>query len=188
MRAVLLALALPACTPWHQEASRLTPAIAFDQDGVRGGELSVAHAINGVAVTFDVQGQRYERDEVTLDPAFELHRSSTGFGLDLGMRLSPLGMIATDDRFTRWFDLGVAGAMGGGLLYASRVTTYGQIWGGGWATIGLPGVGDIHADLVFELRREAVADWDNHTVFTVGLAIVRRYAQQALFAPRVPVR
>ena len=185
----VLALGLSACTPWHQEASRLTPTIQFERGGIRGGELSVAHAINGVAITFDAQGQRYERDEATLDPAFELHRTSTGFGLDLGMRLSPLGMIADDDGFTRWFDLGVAASMGGGLLYAGRVTTYGQIWGGGWAAIGLPGVGDdVHASIVVELRREAVADWDNQTLFTVGLSIVRRYAQQALFAPRIPVR
>jgi hypothetical protein len=44
-------------------------------------------------------------------------------------------------------------------------------------TIGLA-PGSAYPSLVLEVRRQAVTDWNNETLFSVGLAFTRRFTQE----------
>ena len=162
-------LALAGCTTWRQESSTVAVTALVD-DQFRGAEVSAAYQGNGIGFSVSASGQFLERDELL----FALHRRDFGAGAELGMSISPIGLLASDDRLTRWFDLGVAGSAGGGLIYPSRLTTYGQVWGDLWMAVGLA-PGTRHPTLIVSMRRLAVSEWDNATVFTVSLAFTRRF-------------
>lgn len=177
MRRALVLLAVASCTPWRQQSVRGGGSVHVDEAGVRGAEVAVAQQYNGIGIRVDVAGQRIERDEMLL----AVHRRAMGVGIGLGLAVSPLALVADNDRFTRYFDLGVAGSVGGGLLHEGRLTTYGEAWGGAWATIGLPFLGyangNVFPMIVVEMRRTAFTDWDDRTVFVLGLALARRFDQ-----------
>lgn len=136
-------------------------------DGVRGGELAASYAIDGIGVSLAATGDHFKR------PVFDGEQQHFGGGIDLGLRVSPFG-LAKQDAISHWFDFGGAIGGGGGLIYPARLSTYGEGWVGGWMTIGLaPGTG--YPSLVLDVRRQAVTDWDNETLFSVGLAFTRRY-------------
>ena len=174
---VALVLAMGACGTWRQQSVRGGGGVHVDDEGLRGAEVAVVHQHNGIGIRLDVDGQRIERDEMML----ALHRRSIGVGFGLGLTVSPLGLVADNDRFTRYFDLGVAGSIGGGVVHAGRLTTYGQAWGGVWATFGMPFLGyangNVFPMIVVEMRRTAFTDWDDRTVFVLGLALARRFDQ-----------
>jgi hypothetical protein len=173
IRVALLLVTLTACGAWRQEYVRAAPAVLVDDSGVRGGDVRGTASMNGIGVSADLDGQVLEREE----PALALHRRDFGAGLGLGVTVSPLGLLASNDRFTRWFDLGVAGSIGGGLVHAGRLTTYGHAWGGAWMAFGL-WPSKIHPSLVIEVRREALSDWDDRTLFAISLALDRRLVGQ----------
>jgi len=140
-------------------------------DGVRGGELATSYAINGIGVSAAVTGDQYKR------AVFDGEQQRFGGGIDIALRASVFGMLAKDNKLDHWLDLGGAAGAGGGLIYPARLSTYGEAWFGGWMTIGLA-PGSAYPSLVLEVRRQAVTDWNNETLFSVGLAFTRRFTQE----------
>jgi len=141
-------------------------------DGVRGGELVSSGAIHGWGLEAHVHGQQLERDEPAV-PGYV--RRNLGFGIDFALRLSLFGIVADDQRLARWFDIGATLGGGGGFIKPSRLTTYAEAWAGAWIEVGLA-PGDRYPALVLEVRRAAITDWNDRTVFIIGLAFTRRYA------------
>lgn len=139
-------------------------------DGVRGGEVAASYAIEGIGFSAAVTGDNFKR------PVFDGEQQRFGAGVDLGLRASLFG-LAKAHAIARWFDVGAAVGGGGGLIYPARLSTYGEGWVGGWATIGLA-PGASYPSLVLDVRRQAVADWNNETLFSVGLAFTRRFTKE----------
>lgn len=136
-------------------------------DGVRGGEATLSYVVNGIGFSASVTGDNFKR------PVFDGEQQHFGGGIDLGLRASLLGLVANDHRIDHWFDVGGAVGGGGGLIYPARLSTYDEGWVSGWMTIGLwPGKG--YPSLMLDVRRQAVSDWDNETLFSVGLAFTKR--------------
>lgn len=140
-------------------------------DGVRGGEITTSYAINGVGLSAALTGDTYKR------PVFDGEQQHFGGGIDIGLRASVFGLIAKDNKLDHWLDLGGAAGAGGGLIYPARLSTYGEAWFGGWMTIGLA-PGAAYPSLVLDVRRQAVTEWDNETLFSIGLAFTRRFTQE----------
>ena len=140
-------------------------------DGVRGGEIYANYAVNGIGLSFAATGDNFKR------PVFDGEQQQFGGGIDVGLRASVLG-LAKQDATAHWFDFGGAIGGGGGLIEHSILTTYGQGWVGGWLTLGLGPDHDRYPALVFDVRRQAVIDWDDETVFSVGLAITREFTRE----------
>ena len=135
-------------------------------DGIRGGELAASYAINGIGVSAALTGDQYKR------PVFDGEQQRFGGGIDIGLRASLFG-LAKQDVISHWLDIGGAIGGGGGLIYPARLTTYAEGWVGGWMTIGLaPGTG--YPSLVLDVRRQAVTDWNNETLFSIHARTARR--------------
>jgi hypothetical protein len=102
-------------------------------------------------------------------------RTYRAVALGLGLRLSLLGMLATDHRLERYFDVG--GEAGAAVNAALGVPPHdiagvGSGWYGAWVEVGTastPGGG--YVALVGGVRREAYADpYFDQTQVLVGLA------------------
>jgi hypothetical protein len=140
-------------------------------DGVRGGELYASYTVDGIGFSAAVTGDNFER------AVFDGEQQRFGGGVDVGLRASLLGLFAKDHRIDHWVDVGGAIGGGGGLIYPARLTTYGEGWVGGWMTIGLA-PGKSYPSLVVDVRRQAVTDWNNETLFSVGLAFTSRFTTE----------
>ncbi|MEO8702228.1 MAG: hypothetical protein ABI867_19445 [Kofleriaceae bacterium] len=173
---LLVLVMLAGCAGPIEGITRTTGAVAIDGDRVRGGEVAVAGGFAGVQVAFDVSGQQLSREEPEAGPGFV--RRNKGFGIDLGLRASLFGVLNPrgDHRIERWFDLGAAVSGGGGFVKPARLETFSQGWVGGWVEFGLFPSQPRHRYpvLVLEVRRAEITDWDNATVFVIGLGLARR--------------
>lgn len=142
-------------------------------DGVRGGDLGGSFELDGVGGSLAVTADQYKR------PVFDGEQTHIGAGIDFGLRVSLFGLF-NQDAIAHWFDLGAAGGVGGGLIYPARLSTYGQAWAGGWVTIGLY-PGRSFPSLVLQARQQTVSDWNDETVYTVGLAWSQRVFDTLVF-------
>ena len=166
--AALSSLAASACSGMTYQVGRVTPAVKLRTDKLQGGEISASWEGHGVGFQATAQAQELHRN---VPDGVQSH---VGGGVDFGMRVSLFGLFANDHRVDHWFDVGATAAGGGGLIVPNRLTTYGEGWVGGWVAFGL-WPGDRYPSLLVEARRVAVTDWDNFTVFTVGLSITNRF-------------
>lgn len=167
---LLSSLSLAGCASTTYEVAHVGGNVRIT-DGLRGGEVAASYAINGIGVSAAVTGDQYKR------AVFDGEQQRFGGGIDVGLRASVFGLIAKDNKLDHWLDLGGAAGVGGGLIYPARLSTYGEAWFGGWMTIGLA-PGAAYPSLVLDVRRQAVTDWDDETVFSVGLAFTRRFTQE----------
>lgn len=162
--------AIGGCVGPQKLAGHAGAGVQLDEGGVRGAEVAASAEIHGVGLSARAYGDQLVREEPELPGTV---RRRIGGGVDLGLRMSLFGMISDDHRLERWFDVGVDAAMGGGVVKPARLETFGRAWVGGWAVIGLL-PGNPFASLVLDVRRVAIAGWDNATVFTIGLAYSSR--------------
>lgn len=167
---LLSSLPLAACASRTYEVTHVGGNVRIT-DGVRGGEVATSYAINGIGVSAAVTGDEYKR------PVFDGEQQRFGGGIDIGLRASVFGLLAKDNKLDHWLDLGGAAGAGGGLIYPARLSTYGEAWFGAWMTIGLA-PGAAYPSLVLDVRRQAVTDWNNETLFSIGLAFTRRFTQE----------
>lgn len=173
--AALALVGVTACGPHTYVVGRVTPAVRLQGSKLQGGELSTSWELDGIGFSLGVNGQQLSR------PVFDGTQSRVGGGIAFGGRVSLFGLFKTNHVVDHWFDLGASGTAGGGLIYPARLTTFGELSGGGWVAFGLyPGTG--HASLLLELRRVAVSDWDNMTIFTIGISLTTRSFQDFNFA------
>jgi hypothetical protein len=151
-----------------------TGAIQLDDNGVRGGEVSTSGGISGIQLSLDAEVQGLARPIPELPGSV---RRNTGGGVDLGLRVSLLGVLANDHRLEHWFDFGGSAMVGGGLVHPARLETFAEASVGGWVEIGLY-PGPRYPSLVFEVRRVVIDGWDSATVFAIGLAYTKRFADK----------
>lgn len=168
-RALLpLPVALAACVGPTHEVVHIGPNVRIADGGIRGGEAQASYAIDGIGFSMAATVDQYKR------PVFDGEQTRVGGGIDIGMRVSAFGLVAKGNGLEHWFDIGAAAGAGGGLIYPARLTTYGEGWVGGWVAIGL-WKGPAFPSLLVDLRRQAVSEWDNATIVSVGLAFTRRF-------------
>jgi hypothetical protein len=168
MRVAAAALLLAGCAGSTYVVGRVTPAAKLTSDGFNGGELSASIEGEGVGLLVGVQGEQLSRNV----PDGTQRR--VGGGFHFGLRLSLFGMIDREHRIDHWFDIGGSAAAGGGLVYPARLTTFGEAYAGAWVAFGL-WPSRRHPSLVLETRRVAITDWDDMTVFTIGISLTERY-------------
>lgn len=161
-------VSLTACAGMTYQVARVTPAVKLRTDHFQGGEVSASWEGHGVGFSASAQAQQLQRAVV------DGTQSRIGGGVDIGMRVSLFGLFSSNHTIDHWFDIGGSAAGGGGLIYPARLTTYGEGWVGGWVAFGL-WPSDRYPSLLIEARRVAVTDWDNFTVFTIGLSITQRF-------------
>ena len=165
-RLLASSLLLAGCVGTTHEVAHVGGNVRIT-DGIRGGEAYVNYAVNGIGISAALTGDRYKR------PVFDGEQQRFGGGIDFGVRASLFG-LAKQNAIAHWFDLGAALGGGGGLIYPARLATYAEGWVGGWMTIGLPPGHGGYPSLVFDIRRQAVTEWNNETLFSIGLAFTRR--------------
>jgi len=154
-----------ACIGMQPQAKHVGVGFQFF-DAVRGAEIAASSEVRGFGLSAHVHGEQLERDEPEV-PGFV--RRNGALGVDIGLRLSVIGMGAKDLRLARWFDFGAEFGAGGAFVQPSRVETVGRVWAGGWILLGaLPG--NPHPSIVLDARRVANDGWDNYTTFTIGVA------------------
>ncbi|HUS30576.1 MAG TPA: hypothetical protein VMZ53_18835 [Kofleriaceae bacterium] len=166
--AALVLLLLAACAGQTYSVSRITGTAKLRSDGAQGGEVSASFEGHGVGLSLSAQAQQLRRSFP------DGTQSRIGGGVDLGMRVSLFGLIGSSHEIDHWFDIGGSAAGGGGFVVPARLTTYGEAWVGGWAAFGVY-PGRRHLSIVLEVRRVAVTDWDNMTVFGIGLSLTERF-------------
>jgi len=171
MRSLPLAL-VTACSAPMMMTSHVGPSVQIDGDGLTGGEVAASYAFSGFGLAAHAFVERLERTEL------DVTRRSTALGIDFATRLSLFGLIADDHRLEHWFDVGLSGgAGGGGVKPASRLESVGHAWVGGFVSLGLWKT-ERYPSLMLEIRRETIgSNWDDRTVFTVGISLTRRTAE-----------
>jgi hypothetical protein len=160
-----LLLTLAGCLGTQPTAKHVGVGFQLDE-AVRGAEVVTAGEIRGVGLSARAHGEELSRDEPEV-PGFV--RRNGAIGVDVGLRLSLIGMGTKDLRLARWFDLGAEFGAGGAFVKPSRLETVGRVWAGGWVMLGaLPG--NPKPSIVLDVRRVANDGWDNYTTFTIGVA------------------
>ena len=172
MRVAALLLVLVGCAGKTYVVGRVTPAAKLTSDGFNGGELSASLEGEGVGLLAGVQGEQLTRNVP------DATQRRVGGGIHIGLRLSLFGLFDREHRIDHWFDIGGSAAAGGGLVYPARLTTFGEVYAGVWAAFGL-WPSRRHPSLVLEARRVAITDWDNMTVFTIGISLTERFVEKA---------
>ena len=163
----LIALSLTGCL-WATPTSTKTggyEARAYLGEHTQGAGM---YAVGGMA-GLDISAEADVRDgfQRTGDP-----NHYTGASLGLSMRLSPMGIIASEHRLDRYFDFG--GEAGGNATVipgTPQVTGTGSGWVGAWVEIGTVPIGtDGYLVLTGTIRAASLdGPWHDQTIYGIGL-------------------
>ena len=108
---------------------------------------------------------------------FDGEQQRFGGGIDIGLRASLFGLFAKDNQLDHWVDLG--GAIGGGGgADLSRAADDVRRRLGRRLDDDRALAGHGYPSLVLDVRRQAVTEWDNETLFSVGLAFTKRLTME----------
>jgi len=175
MKLVVAACLLLTGCLWANEHSEslvgYSAQAMLDGDGQPTG--AAAQAMAGYAgMTADLELNTRDTSRAG-DPA-----TYRAIGLGVDLRLSLFGVLSTDHRFERYFDVGVnAGAGGGVALGVPPHDVAGTFsgWVGGWTEIGTINAGSGYLALIGSIRREAFDDmFLDQTQLLVGVAWRKR--------------
>jgi hypothetical protein len=163
---MLIALSLTGCL-WA--TPRSTKSAGYEARGYLGEHTSGAgmYAVGGMA-GLDIAAEADVRSgfQRTGDP-----NRYTGASLGLSLRLSPLGMLATEHQLDRYFDFG--GEAGANLTVipgTPQVSGTGSGWVGAWVELGTVPVGDGYIVLTGTIRAASLdGPWHDQTIYGVGL-------------------
>lgn len=165
--AVLL-VSLAGCYPFRKTAEDVSGmgARVIVADHPVGAAVDAVAGEGGFAVTAELTGQRVERSSD--------RDAHSALGAGVGLRLSPIALLADDHRLERYLDAGVQVGVHGSAVLAPPhgVALRGATYYGGWVELGLVrGKGGYFA-LTGELRVvDASEPWlDRPVEIAVGLA------------------
>ena len=141
-------------------------AVLRDDGHVEGAALRADGGYAGVTVGAESDLRDGQR-------AGDPHTYKTA-GLGLILRASLLGIIATEHRFERYFDIGADVGAAGSVMFGvppHHIAGGGSAWYGAWTEIGTFSAGSGYVALTGSIRREAATSpWLSQTIVTVGLA------------------
>jgi len=170
LRIAILFLLLPGClwaTASSDKVSGYEVRGIIGQDN-RGGTAQVMGGMAGLHGEFQAGVRQFRRD---VDP-----NTYTGGGAGVNIRLSPLGVLASDHQLERFFDFG--GELGGEFTAVFGAPAHNFVptgWVGGWVELGTVPLGDGYLALTGNIRSAAPHDtWDNQVLIGVGLAFRHR--------------
>ena len=138
---------------------------AVPGDIARGASADAMVGIGGIHVTAAAELIEAERTD---DP-----RTARGGGLGIGLRASPIGMLAHEHQLERWLDGGleIGGVAGGVAATSRRVDGYAYGWSGAWLEVGLVSVGDGYLAATGSARWVATEEpWIPRDQIVIGLA------------------
>lgn len=168
--AAVVALALGGCYSLGKTTGSMTGMGAnVTLDGgtaPRGAEVEAVGGAGGWYAMIAMAGRKVERAG---DP--EAHH---GAGLDVALRVSPLGLLANEHDLERYLDFGAEAGAGFKMVKAPphTIAMEGESWVGGWAEVGLVSSGDGYVALTGTIRTiDATETWnDRPTDVMIGIA------------------
>ena len=168
MKTIAILALVPGCF-WATEKSDVLDG--YEVRGIvgdhnRGGSLHRTGGIAGLQVDAEAGARQFRRDG---DP-----NAYTGGSVGLSLRASPFGIIASDHKLERYFDLGAEAGGEGSLIVGvpSKVAGAGAGWVGGWVEVGtIPLEDNGYLALTGNIRTMSMTDaWRDQVVLAVGLA------------------
>jgi hypothetical protein len=168
-RLSVVLLALAGCYSFGKTTSTMTgtgAGVSVDGSEPRGASVEAVGGAGGWYAAFGLSGRRIARAG---DP--EAHHA---VGLDLALRVSPLGLLANDHALERYLDFGAETGVGFKVAKAPPhiLAVEGEAWVGGWVELGLFAANDGYVALTGNLRTvDATSPWlDRPTELTFGIA------------------
>ncbi len=159
----------------HQETGRIAAQATLASGRGPGAHVEGDALFGGLGIGLAIEVAPHARSSAPV--------SDTAGTVDLSLRASPFALLGDDHRIERWFDLGGAAGIGGGLVRTDRLTTLGAAWVGAWAEIGLPFGGWHYPAIELSIQRVTFGgDARDETAFLVGLGWTTREFVES-FAP-----
>lgn len=171
-RIVVLAIAVCACGCYSLgkttgSMTGMGANVTLDGDGApRGAEVEAVGGAGGWYGVIALDGRTVERAG---DP--DAHH---GAGIDVALRVSPLGLLSNAHDLERYLDFGAEAGAGFKVVKAPphEVAMEGESWVGGWAELGLMSASDGYIAVTGTVRTiDATDAWtDRSTDVMIGLA------------------
>jgi hypothetical protein len=133
-------------------------------DNNRGGSVHRTGGIAGVHLDAEAGVRQFRRAE---DP-----NSYTGTSAALSLRVSPFGIIASDHKLERYFDLGAEAGGEASVIFGvpAKLAGAGAGWVGGWVEFGTIPVDTGYLAITGNIRTMSLTDtWQDQLVVAVGL-------------------